>query len=67
MTCVRKIAEAKDKKYRAKYVETHDTEANPETKPFDPEVAMHAGEGNKHGHLFVCDGAVDPKTIPSLR
>jgi hypothetical protein len=28
---------------------------------------MHAGEGKKHGRLFVCDGAVDLKTIPSLR
>jgi hypothetical protein len=67
MMWVRKIAEAKDKKYQAKYAETHDTEANPETEPFDPEVAMHAGEGKKHGRLFVYDGAVDPKTIPSLR
>jgi phosphoribosylaminoimidazole-succinocarboxamide synthase len=23
---------------------------------------MRAGEGKKHGRLFVCDGAVDPKT-----
>jgi hypothetical protein len=64
---VSKIAEVKDKKYRSKFAQTHGDEANPETEPFDPEVAMRAGEGKKHGRLFVCDGAVDPKTIPSLR
>ncbi|XP_051227071.1 autonomous transposable element EN-1 mosaic protein [Lolium perenne] len=64
---VSKIAEVKDKKYRSKFAQTHGDEANPETEPFDPEVAMRAGEGEKHGRLFVCDGAVDPKTIPSLR
>jgi hypothetical protein len=58
---VRKIAKAKDNKYRAKYVETHGSEANPETEPFDPEVAMHAGPRGCHARgrgqeawLLVC-------------
>lgn len=67
MKWVSEIAEAKDKAYRAKYAQIHGPEANPDIEPFDPEVAMRAGEGKKHGRLFVCDGAVDPKTIPSLR
>jgi hypothetical protein len=67
MKWVSEITKAKDKAYRAKYAEIHGTEADPDTEPFDPEVAMHVGEVKKHGRLFVCDGAVDPKTIPSLR
>jgi hypothetical protein len=67
MKWVSKITKAKDKKYQAKYAEIHVAEADPETEPFDPEVAMHVGEGKKHGRLFVCDKAVYPKTIPSLR
>jgi hypothetical protein len=67
MKWVSEIAEAKDKAYRAKYAEIHGPEVDPDIEPFDPEVAMRAGEGKKHGRLFVCDGAVDPKTILSLR
>jgi hypothetical protein len=67
MKLVSEIAEAKDKAYRAKYAEIHGPEVDPNIEPFDPEVAMRAGEGKKHGRLFVCDRAVDPKTIPSLR
>jgi hypothetical protein len=67
MKWVSDLAKDKDKAYRAKYAEIHDAEVDPETEPFDPEVAMRAGRGKKHGRLFVHDGAVDPKTIPSLR
>jgi hypothetical protein len=54
---VSKIAKAKDKTYRAKYAEINGAEADPETEPIDPEVAMRAGEGKKHGRLFAYDGA----------
>ncbi|KAK1697913.1 hypothetical protein QYE76_014610 [Lolium multiflorum] len=49
-------------KFKQKY-----GEANPEAEDFDPEVAVLAGEGLKHGRLWFGDGCVDPARVPSLR
>jgi hypothetical protein len=38
-----------------------------DTKYALSEVAVLAGEGMKHGRLWIGDGCVDPRTIPSLR
>ena len=59
-------AELKDHDYRAGFAESHG-EANPETEPFDPEVAMRVGGGRKNGRLWMCDSAVDPRTVRSMR
>ncbi|KAK1652358.1 hypothetical protein QYE76_070163 [Lolium multiflorum] len=39
-------------------------DANPEAEDFDPEVAVLAGEGLKHGRLWFGDGCVDPARFP---
>ena len=59
-------AELKDKEYRLGFAESHG-EANPETEPFDPEVAMRMGGGRKGGRLWMCDSAIDPRTVRSMR
>jgi hypothetical protein len=66
LTWVSENAELKDTEYRAGFAESYG-EADPETEPFDPEVAMRMGGGRKNGRLWMCDGAVDPKTVRSMR
>ncbi|KAK1699324.1 hypothetical protein QYE76_016021 [Lolium multiflorum] len=53
--------------YVSKFKQKHGESSNPEAEDFDPEVAVLAGEGMKHGRLWLGDGCVDPATIPSLR
>ncbi|KAK1614981.1 hypothetical protein QYE76_020498 [Lolium multiflorum] len=52
--------------YVSKFKQKYGEEANPEAEDFDPEVAVLAGEGLKHGRLWFGDGCVDPAR-PSLR
>lgn len=54
-------------KYETKYKESHGENSNPLTEPFDPEVAMLAGDGKKNGRLYVADGCVPEISIPSKR
>nr|XP_051198217.1 uncharacterized protein LOC127311798 [Lolium perenne] len=53
--------------YVSKFKQKYGEEANPEAEDFDPEVAVLAGEGLKHGRLWFGDGCVDPARVPSLR
>ncbi|KAK1621124.1 hypothetical protein QYE76_026641 [Lolium multiflorum] len=53
--------------YVSKFKQKYGEEANREAEDFDPEVAVLAGEGLKHGRLWFRDGVVDPATVPSLR
>ncbi|XP_071683017.1 uncharacterized protein [Lolium perenne] len=53
--------------YVSKFKQKYDEGANPEAEDFDPEVAVLAEEGMKHGRLWLGDGCVDPATVPSLR
>ena len=53
--------------YVSKFKQKYGEDANPEAEDFDPEVAVLAGEGMKHGRLWLGDGCVDPATVPSLR
>ncbi|KAK1669930.1 hypothetical protein QYE76_058089 [Lolium multiflorum] len=52
--------------YVSKFKQKYGEEANPEAEDFDPEVAVLAGEGLKHGRLWLGDGCVDPAKVPSL-
>ncbi|XP_071674362.1 uncharacterized protein [Lolium perenne] len=53
--------------YVSKFKQKYGKDANPEAEDFDPEVAVLAGEGLKHGRLWFGDGCVDPAKVPSLR
>ena len=66
LTWVSENAELKDTEYRRFFAMAR-PDANPDTEPFDPEVAMRAGEGSKNGRLWMCDSAVDPRTVRSMR
>ncbi|XP_071683049.1 uncharacterized protein [Lolium perenne] len=61
------LAEAQCGAYRSKFKAKHGEDADPTTEDFDVEVAVLAGQGKKGGRLWIADGLVDPKTIPSLR
>ena len=61
------MAEAKCTAYESKFKEKHGQTSDPSTEDFDVEVAVLAGEGKRHGQLWIGDGCVDPRTIPSLR
>ncbi|KAK1652153.1 hypothetical protein QYE76_069958 [Lolium multiflorum] len=56
-----------DVSYRSKFKDKHGEDADPTTEEFDVEVAVLAGQGKKGGRLWIADGLVDPRTIPSLR
>ena len=66
-TWVSDMAKAKCTAYESKFKEKHGQTSDPCTEDFDVEVAVLAGEGKRHGHLWIGDGCVDPRTIPSLR
>ena len=63
---VNKGAEMRSTKFVDKFKEVHGADADPRTAPFDPEVAVLAGEGARNGRLWIGDGSIDPMTIPSL-
>jgi hypothetical protein len=60
-------AETQCNAYVSKFKQKHGESSQPETEDFDVVVAVLAGEGMKHGCLWIGDGLVDPGTIPSLR
>ena len=64
---VNEIAEARCGAYESKFKEKHDDTSDPTSEDFDVEVAVLAGQGKKGGRLWIGDGLVDPRTIPSLR
>jgi hypothetical protein len=52
--------------YVSKFKEKHSETSQPETDDFDVEIAVLAGEGMKHGRLWIGDACIDPRTIPTL-
>lgn len=64
---VNDLAEGQCGAYRSKFKDKHGEDADPTTEDFDVEVAVLAGQGKKGGRLWIADGLVDPRTIPSLR
>ena len=64
---VNELAETKCTAYVSKFKEVHGETSDPNFEDFDVEVAMLAGQGKKHGQLWIGDGCVDPMTEPSLR
>ena len=53
-------------KYCEKLKEVHGPDADPLTTPYDPTVALLAGEGRKNGRFAFADGAFDTSGTPSL-
>ncbi|XP_051230346.1 uncharacterized protein [Lolium perenne] len=43
------------------------TDVDPLSVPFDPEVAVLAGQGKRNGRLWIGDGCIHPATVPSIR
>ncbi|KAK1613692.1 hypothetical protein QYE76_019209 [Lolium multiflorum] len=66
-TWVNEQAETQCTAYVSKYKQKHGETSQPEAEDFDVEVAVLAGEGMKHGRLWLGDGCVDPTTVPTLR
>ena len=64
---VNEQAETKCEAYVSKFKEVRGESFDPYTEDFDVEVAILAGQGKKHGSLWIGDGCVDPMTEPSLR
>jgi hypothetical protein len=60
-------AETQCNAYVSKFKQIHGESSQPETEDFDVEAAVLAGEGMKHGRLWIGDGVVDPRIIPGLR
>jgi hypothetical protein len=59
-------AETQCNAYVSKFKEKHGESSQLETKDFDVEVAVLAGEGMKHVRLWIGDGCIDPWTIPTF-
>ena len=53
-------------KYTEKLKEVHGPDADPLTTPYDPTVALLAGEGRKNGRFAFADGAFDTSGTPPL-
>jgi hypothetical protein len=63
---VNEQAETQCTAYVSKFKEKHDETSQPETRDFDIKVVVLAGEGMKHGRLWIGDACIDPRTIPTL-
>lgn len=53
-------------KYVEKMKEKHGPECDPFTAPYDPQVAMVAGEGRRNGRFAFANGAFDTTGTPTL-
>ncbi|XP_047050609.1 uncharacterized protein LOC124655813 [Lolium rigidum] len=60
-------SELRHTEYCKKLGEMHGTDVDPLGVPFDPEVAVLAGQGKRNGRLWIGDGCIHPATIPSIR
>ena len=64
---ISQTAELRSTGYREKFKERNGEEADPLTSPLDVEAVMLAGQGAANGRLWIGDGSIDPRTVPSLR
>ena len=64
---ISQTAELRSKGYREKFKERNGEEADPLTSPLDVEAVVLAGQGAANGRLWIGDGSIDPRTVPSLR
>jgi hypothetical protein len=46
--------------------EVHGPEYDPSIEDLDAEVVMRVGGCKKHGRYWICDGAIDSATTPTL-
>ena len=53
--------------YTTKFKERNGVDADPLTSPLDIEAIVLAGGGKANGRLWIGDGFVDPRIVPSLR
>ena len=60
-------AELRSTGYTAKFKERNGEDADPLTSPLDVEAIVLAGGGEGNGPLWIGDGYIDPRTVPSLR
>ena len=64
---INQSAELRSKGYTKKFKERNGDEADPLTSPLDIEAVVLAGQGAANGRLWIGDGSIDPRTVPSLR
>ena len=64
---ISQTTELRSKGYREKFKERNGEEADPLTSPLDVEAVVLAGQGAAKGRLWIADGSIDPRTVPSLR
>ena len=64
---INESAELRSKGYTEKFKERNGDEADPLTSPLDGEAVVLAGQGAANGRLWIGDGSIDPRTVPSLR
>ena len=64
---INQSAELRSKGYTEKFKERNGDEADPLTSPLDIEAVVLAGQGAANGRLWIGDGYIDPRTVPSLR
>jgi hypothetical protein len=46
--------------------EVHGPEYDPTQEDLDAEIVMKVGGGKKHGRYWICDGAIDSSSTPTL-
>jgi hypothetical protein len=46
--------------------EVHGQEYDPTQEDLDAEIVMKVGGGKKHGRYWICDGAIDSSSTPTL-
>ena len=64
---INESAELRSKGYTEKFKERNGDEADPLTSPLDVEAVVLAGQGAANGCLWIAEGSIDPRTVPSLR
>jgi hypothetical protein len=52
--------------YTAMARQVHGPDFDPATEELDTEVVMRIGGGKKNGRYYMCDGAIDPSSTPTL-
>ena len=64
---ISQTAELRSTGYREKFKERNGEDADPLTSPLDLDAIVLAGQGAANGRVWIGDGSIDPRTVPSLR